>query len=117
MGVRSRAFVIQVFQMPNDDYTTIYTCPAGRTAIIKELSVQNMSGRALGMGLGLRRGVQTVQLEWTSGVASQSGLRWRGAFHVLQSGDQLLVYQWSTTNAAANVQVAVSGALLIGDPI
>lgn len=90
--------------------TTIYTCPAGETCIVKEIHFYNPVGgattalffRAL-IG-GNARGV-FIQ----SGLAANTG-SWVDMWLVLQAGDQLQV---SATPSSA-VQFIVSGTELEG---
>lgn len=88
--------------------TTYYTCPAGHTAIVKELAYGVNAGAT--MSLLLRRGAQT----WTlfnviAPAATTFGVvnRWL----VLEPGDQLQ-YFFSTTSG--NNQLWVSGSELDG---
>lgn len=87
---------------------TVYTCPAGKTAIIKDVQVQNGTATTSFL-LILRGGVQypVVKHVTTTALVAASFVRWT----VMEPGDVLQALWLS--NDASNV-MWVSGAELDG---
>lgn len=90
----------------------IYTTPAGRTAIVKQLNLQADNGVSGTLAVGLRTSGVVFQLarEPLTGVQT---VRLTGLWVVLHPGDELVVL---AAAAMSGVRVVASGSLLLGEP-
>lgn len=88
-------------------FKTIYTCPAGRTAIVKDARMQALGAGNTRAIISVRSGSVAVYI---FDVALQAGqFQATGLFIVLEPGDDMQVY---TTGFNANYRV--SGSELAG---
>lgn len=88
--------------------TTVFTCPAGYTAVIKNLSLVS-AGAIAGDFLLYINGTTAVKLLLKVNVGGGNAVNLAGIFVVLAGGDTL-----HCTAPAANSTITASGALLFG---
>lgn len=111
MAVRSKALAHGQQLVPAAG-VSIFTCPAGRTAIVKDVVLTNNTGASSNLTLQLRRaGVSIGVLR--DAVADASRLASSGRYIVVEPGDELRVV---SSVAAGTVGWTVHGALLLGIP-
>jgi|SRR5687768_11996436 len=92
--------------------STVFTCPLGRTAVVKTWFIKNQSGVAALCRISLRTGGVTYTMHEVT--IPQDGTSGRdGMYLVLAAGDQLRLRVDAGTNAGT---IIVSGSLLEGDP-
>lgn len=91
---------------------TVFTCPAARTCIVKDLALQNVGGASTGISLSLRTPTAVVNV-WRGTVASGDTAVDSGRFIVLEPGDTLEV---AGLAAGASVRSAGFGTMLLGEP-
>lgn len=111
MAVRSRVIAARTGVVPSGG-ASLFTCPTGRTAILKHIVLHNASGSTNTPSVTLRTGTTTVTVVQEA-IASGAVLRIGGQFLVAAAGDELRI---STSPADAQVRIHVSGTLLAGDP-
>lgn len=88
-------------------FSSVYTCPAGHTAICKQVTIHNSGALAVVFQLALRRGPTDfvfIRQTVAGSTAVQLPLN-----VVLQPADQL-----RATSATAGLQVTISGTELSG---
>lgn len=91
--------------------TVVYTCPADRVAVVKDLTVWNASGAVSVVTVILRTGGSPFGVVRES-LAVDARLTQLGRFLVLHEGDELrLAVSAGTTTGG----IVASGALLAGD--
>lgn len=104
--VRSKLLGWSIAQVTNA-FSVIYTCPAGRTAIIKQWSVWNNSDVARTITAAVRTGGVDVRI-WLPGlVPVRGGIDRTEQYLVLEPGDSFVVYNGGeSTNTSIAVLVA-----------
>ena len=88
---------------------TIYTCPSGKTAIVKSIHLANNAGSATSTIVAVASGAATVNLRVTS-LASNDQIHMESPYLVMEPGDELLINA-NQTNA---IKYWVSGVELQG---
>ena len=88
---------------------TIYTCPSGKTAIVKSLHLSNNAGSATTTIVAVASGAAIVNLRVTS-LASNDQIHMESPYLVMEPGDELLINA-DQTNA---IKYWVSGVELQG---
>ena len=88
---------------------TVYTCPTGKTAIVKTINVSNASGSANSTIVAAQSGAAIVNLAIES-LAGGSGLKVIEPYLVMEPGDQLLI----NSNQTNGIKYWVSGVELEG---
>lgn len=113
MAVRSRNLAILASLVANT-WTGLYTVPAGRTLIVKQLGVVNLSGATRRVDVRVRRGAVSARVAMVAALAPSSS--WRAPVEdlTLDPGDSLEL--WADDAGTNVVQVVASGALLLGPP-
>lgn len=91
--------------------TNVFTIPADRTAIVKDIVLQNVSGASAAVNVGLLVGGQPVPL-WVGTMAHAAVQTLQERFVVMHEGDTLYV----TCSPSGNLRWLISGTLLFGDP-
>lgn len=111
MAVRSRVLGVAVGLAPATD-TTFYTCPAGRTALIKAVLIGTISGTPQPVHITLRTAGQVFPL-WSGTVQVGAPVRLVGLDVVLGPGDEM---RWRSDTGGPQTRIHLSGALLFGEP-
>ena len=88
---------------------TVYTCPSGKTAIVKSLHLSNNAGSATTTIVAVASGAAIVNLRVTS-LASNDQIHMESPYLVMEPGDELLINA-DQTNA---IKYWVSGVELQG---
>lgn len=106
MAVRSARLAAASSSPANAEHT-IYTCPSGKTALVKDLSLYSGAGCSVAAIFVERSG--PVRVSVTTGSLGADATRRLSTFVVLEPGDTIGVYSESGT-----FTVWVSGAELDG---
>lgn len=112
MATRTRRLAIHSAAAATAD-TVVYTCPADKTAIIKQVAFQNASGGSQVMTWLLRSAgitMQVLAVTLADGAVSQTP----GLFFVLHPGDELRV---RCSSAGGTIRASAHGSQLAGAPI
>lgn len=92
--------------------TVVFICPAGRTAIVKDVTLINASGATATMTLSLRTGGVAFGLH-RGELADGSRISLTGRHIVLEPGDELRL---AVGAGNSNGSVVAFGTLLAGEP-
>lgn len=107
MGVRSVS-LCQGNSSPAGTLFTVYTCPAGRTAIVKDIRLSEAAGATTRCVVQAVSGAQQVHIVETN-LSANAAYRETGAFVVLEPGDELKVF-----SSGGTFRFRISGAELDG---
>lgn len=111
MAVRTRVLALATITS-GGAVKDVYTVPAGRTAIVKEVSVENATGATAVVQLWVRR--SAVQIPFAAQSALAGALAtWGPREWAFNPGDVLQAF---VPGAVVNCRVYVAGALLLGEP-
>lgn len=114
MAVRSRPLAA-ISTLTNGAFTTLYTVPAGRTAIVRHWSVVNHHTGTLTVRLAVRIAGALVDVYRQASLVSGEAFRGTDWYLALGPGDQLAVFV-SGGSGAMTVHVVAAGSLLDGVP-
>ncbi len=110
---------VRTKQLANDKVTSggsanvVYTAPAGRTAIVKDIVLDNTGSTAVVASLFVQNTGHTAACDIVAGsVLGGSQMTSTGRFVVLEPLDELWVY--ASSIATGDVKVLVSGTELDG---
>lgn len=92
MAVRSKTLAHFATTPVQAGWWTVYTCPAGRTAIAKEWQVLNRSGGARTITFAVRRAGADVRVQAPGLLPHLSAITGVARYLVLQPADQLMVF-------------------------
>jgi len=90
---------------------TVYTCPTGKTAIVKDVRVTNHGTLSVSVLFEVVRSSTGYRLVNYQGVSSGQATGSTGAFIVLEPGDSL---RFTATGTTPSYSCWVSGAELAG---
>lgn len=113
MAVRSR-LLASVPSLAQNAWTTLYTVPAERTAIVKFIGVSNVSGAARRVDLAVRNTAGRSRFAVVPAVPSPGDWLTPSMELALNPGDALDV--WTDSAGNTLVGIVVAGALLEGAP-
>lgn len=113
MPVRSRPFV-GLTSIVGGAMRTIYTVPAGRTAVVRHYTILNLSGAPRTVRLGVRTGGVNIDVYRHEALPAAAALGGDGLDLVLGPGDSLLAY--CDTGVSQPMHIFASGSLLLGEP-
>lgn len=111
MAVRSKALVVFFGVLPANALTAVWVCPPGRTAIMKELTVQPIFGATRDVVASVRRGSDLVPILRALQVPVGTLVTTLQRDIVLEPGDELVVSGGSTPD---QWRVGAFGSLLAG---
>jgi hypothetical protein len=117
MPVRSRCFVVGYFNQPVNEWRTIYTVPAGRTAIVRELNVL-VGGDVdpLLVLLAVRRPPANFVVYISAQRSANETVRLSQPYLVLHPGDELAVHGQVARAGNWGFDAYAAGSLLDGEP-
>lgn len=113
MAVRSFSLAL-VSGVPFGGFRTLYTVPAGRTVILKEYGVLNLTGAPVTVVVRVRREGVLVGLALGTDLPHGQALTAVQRDLVLNPGDALEVRCVTTGSGDAGLHVTASGSLLAG---
>ena len=116
MPVRSRVFVHQVASPTSGTVVATYTCPAGRTAIVKQIHLGNRFSTAIVLFIGVRRGAVITWIDTAIGIGLDLMYTKTAQYIVLHPGDQLVFYATAGGGSVIPITVYAAGSLLLGEP-
>lgn len=92
---------------------TVYTCPAGHTAIVKDYAITNRGGGARTVTLGVRSSVGEVRVHLGGLLAHLGSIVGIGRYIVLEPGNDLVIFVGGEVTSTL-MDVHVSGVELEG---